>query len=295
MRASVFLASLLLAACSCSGAGPTAGGATPYVRCAMREPAPVELTLGALHLHAEGRTLTIEGASTPPRIAAFRGAALADEPLEPTLDAIEAGQPALQVVLGSLGDDAVHVQSLLAALSTLSTPTLVVLGGRDHPADLDEALAALPAEARGRVIDASAYRRLLVGGVELIPVAGAPEGRYARDDEACGLGASDAAALASEVGSGEGAAPRFLLSFAAPAPLAGIDGGEAGSESVATLARAVGARGALYAWPDAAGPATARLVPPLAGPAALLADGARLPSGAQVVTLSETGLTPVAP
>lgn len=295
MRALPILASLWVAACSCSGAGPTAAGPTPYVRCAMREPAPIDATVGALHLHGEGRTLTIEGAAAPLRIAAFRGAALAEEPLEPALDEIEAGGPALQIALGSLGDDAAYVQALLTALATLSTPTLVVLGGRDHPADLDTALAALPPEARARIVDASAYRRIDVGGVELIPAAGAPEGRYARDDEACGLGAGDAESIASDVGEAEGAPPRFLISFAGPAPLPGIDGGEAGSASIAALAEAVGARATLYAWPDAAGTATALLVPPLAGPPALLADGARLSPGALGVTLSETGAAPAAP
>lgn len=262
----------------------------------MREPSPLDVTVGALHLHAEERTLTIDGAASPLRVAAFRGAALADEPLEPALDAIEAGAPALQIVLGSLGDDEAHVTALLTALATLSTPTLVVLGGRDHPADLDGALAALSPEARAHIVDASAYRRIVVGGVELVPAAGAPEGRYARDDEACGLGASDAESIGSDVGAAaEGAPPRFLISWAAPSPLVGLDGGEAGSPALGALAEAVGARATLYAWPDAAGTGAARLVPPLAGPPALLADGSRLPPGALVLTLSETGAAPAAP
>lgn len=286
MRALLCL-SLVLAGCTCSGAGPTAGGATPYVRCAMREPPPIESTVGALHLHSEGRVLTIDGATAPIRIAAFRGAALAEEPIEPALDAIETGHPTLQVVIGSLGDDAAHVETLLRALATLERPTLVVLGGRDHPADLDTALAALDAAARARIVDASGLRAIRIGGLELVPVAGAPDGRYSRDDEACGLGADDVDAIAGDLGTGE--TPRFLLSFAAPSPASGLEGADAGSARVAELAAHIGARAGIYAWPDA--PSTPMLAPPLAGPPALLADGARLGPGALLVGADANGLT----
>jgi hypothetical protein len=283
------LAAAFLAACTCSGAGPTAGGATPYVRCAMREPAAIDTTVGALHLHTTERTLVIDGASSPLRVAAFRGAALADEPIEPALDAIEAGSPAIAILLGSIGDDEAHATTLLTALASLSIPTLVVLGGRDHPADLDAAIASLPTEARTHVIDASAFRIVRVGGVELVPVAGAPDGRYARDDEACGLGASDADAIASDVGAA-GELPRVLVSFAGPSPLAGIEGGEAGSAPVADLASRVGAAHDLHAWPDAPSPS---LVPPLAGPPAALADGSRLEPGVLLVDVGPSGIAPV--
>ncbi len=290
-RLSIFtvLGASLLAACDCAGAGPRAGGATPYVRCAMREPPAIEAHLGALHLHSEGRVLTIEGAPDPVRLAAFRGAALAEEPLEPALDAIESGAPAMQLVLGSLGDDEAHVETLLRALATLTTPSIVVMGGRDHPADLVAAMAALPEDARERIIDASGFRTIAIGGVALVPVSGAPEGRYARDDQSCGLGAADIDAMVSDLGE-RGEHARYLVGYAAPSPLAGIEGGEAGSALVAALATRTGARAGLFAWPDVPTP---MLVPPLAGPPALLADGSRIGPGVRLVEVSGTGLVDV--
>lgn len=278
--------SLLLSACTCSGAGPTAGGATPYVRCAMREPAVIDTEVGPLRMRSEGRVLTIEGAPSPLRIAAFRGPALAEEPLEPALDAIEAGRPALQILIGSLGDDEAHVTALLRALASLATPTLVVMGGRDHPSDLRAALAALDDDARSKIVDASALRRIVVGGIELVPVAGAPDGRYARDDDACGLGEGDASAIASDVGENRGTL-RFAISYAAPSPLLGLEGAEAGSSLVADVAHRTGARASLFAWPDAP---SEGLVPPLAGPAALSSDGSRLGPGAILFDLGPEGM-----
>lgn len=255
----------------------------------MRDAPTIEASVGALHLHTDARRLVIEGASAPVRVAVFRGAALADEPLEPALDAIEGAAPALQIVLGDLGDDAAHVEALLRALATLSTPSLVVLGGRDHAADLDAALAALPVEARARVVDASGLRAIELGGAELVPVSGAPDGRYARDDEACGLGADDVDAIASDLGE-QGEHARFLVAWAGPAPLPGLEGGEAGSTRVSELAERVGAAPGVFAWPDVASP---RLAPALVGPATALADGSRLASGVLVVDLGPSGLTPV--
>lgn len=287
----------LFSSCTCSGAGPRAGGATPYVRCATREPAVIDARVGSLHLFTIDHTLQIDGITSPLHVAAFRGAALAEEPLEPALDAIESGRPAMQLVIGSLGDDEAHVEALLRALATLQTPSIIVMGGRDHPADLTAALAALPAEARTKIVDASGIHRIRIPGadlpdeIELVPVPGAPDGRYARDDESCGLGASDVDAIARELGEG---GHRFVIGYAAPTPLVGIEGAEAGSALVADLVTRTGAHGGLYAWPDAVGTETSIIVPPLAGPPALLADGSRLGPGVVMVELSAAGMRRIA-
>jgi hypothetical protein len=253
----------------------------------MREVPAIDVTVGALHLRSSERVLAIEGASGPVRVAAFRGPALADEPIEPALDAIEAGHPTLALVLGGIGDDAAHADAFVRALGTLSVPTLVVLGGRDHPADLDHAIAALEGEARGRVIDAGGLRSIRVGGVEIVPAAGAPDGRYARDDEACGLGQDDVDAIVGDLEDPAGL--RVLVAWAAPAPLRGIEGGEAGSARLTDLATRVHATPGLFAWPDAATSAGV-LAPPLVGPPALLADGARLEAGIALVEIDAAGV-----
>jgi hypothetical protein len=288
---------LLLSSCSCSS-GEVVGGPTPYVRCAAREPAVIDRAIGAVRVRSEERTLTIEGAAMPLRIAVFRGPVLADEPFAPALDAIEAAQPGIAVLLGSLGEDG-RVDALIASLAELPIPTLVVLGGRDHPEDLEHAIAAVPETAAGIVIDASPFRSVRVSGIELVPVAGAPDGRYARDDEACGLNAADVDAIVGALD--EPSVPRFLIGFAAPSPLPGIEGGEAGSALVADLGARTSARGGLFAWPDVptARPTTPTLdvrlvVPPPLGPPAFLSDGSRASSGPLVVEVSPEGVRALA-
>ena len=241
----------------------------------------IDTTVGTLHLHTSERTLTIDGAPSPLRIAAFRGGALADEPIEPALDAIEAGAPALQIVIGSLGDDETHAHALLAALAGLASPTLVLLGGRDHPADLASG------DAHPNVIDATGIRAIVIGDVELVAVSGAPEGRYARDDDSCGLGTSEVDAIARDVGQA-GPRARFLVSYAAPSPIVGLEGAEGGSALIADLAARIGARPGLFAWPDV--PST-MLVPPIVGAPALLSDGSRIGPGVLLVDVAPSGIT----
>jgi hypothetical protein len=285
---------LLTASCSCSGSGPVAGGATPYVRCAMAEPSPVDRQLGPLHLRSEERVLTIEGATSPVRIAVFRGPALADESFVPALDAIEATRPDLALLLGSISDDG-RGEYVVASLAELSIPTLVVLGGRDRPDEVARAIAAIPETTSGLVLDVSAFRAVRIAGVELVPVAGAPNGRYAQDDRACGLGPPDVDAIVSELG--DATLPRFLIGFAAPSPLPGLEGGDAGSVLVLDLATRLSAPGGLFAWPDvptplpAAPSPTARLVvPAIIGLDTPLSDGARRPTGSLLVEVSPAGL-----
>ncbi|MCZ7679512.1 MAG: hypothetical protein M5U28_12405 [Sandaracinaceae bacterium] len=80
-----------------------------------------------------------------------------------------------------------------------------------------------------------------------MPVAGAPEGRYALDGEACGLSSDDAAAIAEAVGPPGSGVRRYLLSFAAPrtagSPSSGIASVEAGSPLVSQLLERTARRG----------------------------------------------------
>lgn len=284
---------LFLAGCSCSGAA-TQGGPTPYVRCAMAEPAAIDRTIGSLHVHSDERVLVVEGAESPLRLAVFRGPALAEEATEPALDAIEATRPAVAVLLGSVGDDA-RIDATIAALAQVAIPTLVVLGGRDHQEDVTRAIAAVGADAPGMIVDASAFRAVRIAGVELVPIAGAPDGRYARDEHACGLGQGDVDAIVSDLGAAS--SPRFAIGFAAPSALPGIEGAEAGSALVADLFARASITAGLFAWPDVP---TARpdapsmdariVVPPLLGPGPVLTDGSRASSGPLLVEVSPQGL-----
>jgi hypothetical protein len=253
--------------CGCGSAVPRAEGPTPYARCALADPPEArELTVGALGLTIRDRDLTITGAPDPLRIAAFRGPAPAHDPIATP---IELGGADLAIVLGSIGDDPVSATASLVALSSSRVPLLVLAGGRDDPAHLAAALEALTAQARDRVIDVSALRTIHVGGAVLVPIAGAPEGRYARTDDACGIGQSDLDEIAGELGAREDGPPRILLSWAAPAAI-GLEGGQAGSTAIAALAERIGAELGVHAWPDGragemVGPHA--FVPAIAGPA----------------------------
>ncbi|AKF06735.1 hypothetical protein [Sandaracinus amylolyticus] len=280
--------------CGCGAAAPLAGGPTPYARCAIADPPPARSArVGDLTWRIEDRSLAIEGLPESFPIALARGPAPFRDPL--ALDAL--GPARLLVVIGSLGDDEATATANVAALGQLSIPTLILAGGRDDPAHLRAALDALEEPARDRVIDVSALRSVRIGThLVLVPAAGAPEGRYARADTACGLGADDAEAIADALGDpGEGER-RILLSWAAPAAI-GAEGGDAGSPSIAALASTIGARHALVAWPEShagrvlsSDDAVTAFAPALAGPELVRADGSRAPSRPLLLTIGPSGI-----
>lgn len=301
-----------LGGCSC-GSDLAAGGPTPYVRCAMMEPpAPRDLSIGGVHLTVAERAITLEAES--PRIVVARGAGGAGEPLLPVLDAIEAASPSVVILLGDHGDGEGLSESSLAAMvadfGQLNVPVLFLPGGRDAGPALRE---ALPDD--GALIDLGGVRSVRIGGLELVPLPGAPSGRYAVDESACGLGSEDLSAIASDVGSADGL--RLVLSYAAPATgdarTAGLEGVEAGAPLIAEALTALGARGGLYAFPEAEigrpfdGTSRATVptgaletlhlvVPRLLGPATFRSDGSRQVSGVVVleVRTSPTGEVGVA-
>lgn len=293
--------------CGCGAAAPQAGGPTPYARCALADaPEARESRVGDLTLRVEGRDLTIAGLPETVPVAIARGPAPFRDPVGSAAAEIEASGARLLLVLGSLGDDEASAAANVASVAQLPIPTLILAGGRDDPAHLRAAIDALDASARDRVVDVSALRRVRLGPrLVLVPAAGAPEGRYARAEAACGIGEEDVEAIAAELGEA-GDEGRILLAWAAPAgsPAAlGIEGGDAGSVTVAALAAAVGARGALVAWPESQagrvlGEGTARIAvaPALSGPALVRADGTRAASGVLRVDLGPGGIgTPTAP
>lgn len=244
---------VLAAGCCSGGIAPQASGPTPYVRCAMMDAPPARTTrLGDLTLTIAERELAIAGLSEAFPIAIVRGPAPRRDPIDPALDRIEEAGARVLIVLGSIGDDEESAIAAIAALGELSRPVLVLEGGRDEPALVRAAIAALEPPARERVIDVSALRRIRLGPLVLIPVPGAPSGRYARTDAACGFGEADLDAIASDIGPASGER-RVLLSWAAPASVRaaiGIEGADAGERGIATLAERIGARGGLHAWPE---------------------------------------------
>lgn len=261
--ARVACAAALLVGCTCGSGLERAGESHPYVRCAASDPPePRELRTAASVVHIEGRDVTIEPSGAP-RIAVFVGPATAGEPFEPALDVLEAGAPSALFLVGSIGDDTASAHATLAALATLDAPTFLVLGGRDQPDIVASALSDVDEGARARLVDLSGVRSVRLGRLVLVPVPGAPDGRYATMGDACGLGVADVDAIASDLGGGEGE-HRVLISWAAPASgtasTRGILGAEAGSSRVADVATRVGAVGWLAAF-GATGPRPVRAAP----------------------------------
>lgn len=269
MRA-LLMAAALLAGCG-GGEGELrvaedrAAGELGYVRClAAPAPAARSWSVGALRLALEGRRLTIAGLPAPARLAAVAG------PLDPaSLQALRGAH--LTLVLGELGDTREELSANLAALAGLDVPVLVVAGGAERHGLLQAAFSALEGAARDRVIDASVLRAVRIGAVELVPLAGAPLGRYASTDGSCGFGERDVEDVAEGLGAAPDGVTRALVSWAGPSSARGLDGVEAGSALVARLATRVGARAIVFAWPDELAGGVEReplrvIVRPLSGP-----------------------------
>lgn len=289
MRWWAILAGLALVACGDDEA-LRVSGEHGYVRClALEPPSSRAWTVGSLRLALDERTLRIDGAPSDARIAVFTGPV--DERSLRALD-----RPHLGLMLGGLGGTRAHAERSLGALAALGVPILFVAGGADSHAAL-EAFDKLEGEARDRVIDASRLRSIRIGKLELVSAAGAPGGRYALDDEACGLGEADVSAIAEAAGDPQDGVHRVLVSWAAPAgdPLSrGLMGTEAGSDLLNDLARRLEAQGWIAAWPqEHAGEVKTEPLRAVATPLTRhwieRADGTRRRPGAMLLTLSAGG------
>ena len=274
------LAALSYACCLCA-AGCTCGGGSALIRrgegdeaysvCARTEPGPDRSWMvGALRLAQHGRTLTIDGGPASPRLVVFAGAPGIER------EVLEQLEPTLVAVLGGPFE-----------VPDIGVPVIAVSAG-DPPIDPPD-----------HVIVVDALRTIRLGPAELVPVAGAPDGRYGRPG-GCGLGEPDIDAFALDPPA-EGY--RLLLSWAGPAgteAARGIDGVDAGSRWIAAIAEASHAQGAIFAWPrlwagtvfgsvEAGGPGFNLAVPPGAGPWLERADGAQLVSEPTRLALEPRG------
>jgi hypothetical protein len=262
IRRGLILALSLAAGCGGEDAQLRVSGGTPYVRCLAGEPrVPAAFEE---RFDAELRSLRIDDDSH--EAVVFAGPGDADASTE--IRAVRTLRPDFVLVLGDLGSTVARARANVRALDAIGAPVFFVAGGADRLDVLDGALAG----AR-RVIDASRLRAIRFGDDQLVPLAGAPDGRYAIDAGACGFGRADVDAL--EVGHG---AHRTLVSWAGPPNAPGIDGRPGGSALVARAFRRVGAQRLLYAWPREAGSRAtdrAAAVLPIGGPFVDLADRSR--------------------
>jgi hypothetical protein len=270
------------------------------VRCLAADPPDPDRggTLGDVTVRIEERVATIEGPEAPVRFVAFAGPAPGRADLGEALSQVRDAEVSFVIVVGDFGDDAEALGETLRALGDLEVPVFLVPGGREDAEIFEEALEA--AESWGLLIDASGLDRISVAGQSLIPIAGAPGGRYSRTDDACGFRASDLESRAERLDEPEDGERRYLVAWAAPTGgiAQGIAGADAGSSELADFAEAISASGGLYAWPrEAAGrvvgesPERSEVLRRIAGPVALRDDGERPPVGPAFFSLGPDGLT----
>lgn len=280
-------------------------GKTPYVRC-VAGPAPDERTLqsGPWKFEIKERVLQVAGPSRPLRIAALSAPGFTGAPGSDALARVRAVEADLLVLLGGLGEGTAAATATVQALASLSIPSLIVLGGRDTWAAHEKAFEALPPAAR--IIDGTVLRAIRIGSNTFVPLPGAELGRYAVQAAACGFDQDDLESAAHELGAAQAGETRWLLSWQAPAALAGAPGPKSvtgialGSAMIGRFAEKVGARGGLYAWPgdeSSAAPAQGRLgltaVPRLFGPRRETSNGALVPNSLLVLEVGADGVNVV--
>ncbi len=263
---------------ACSDYGATAGGPHPYVRCtAVDAPDEREGRLGSVRFRVEDRALTLEGLGPTLRIAALRGPGRVGAPLAPALEELRRESTDLVLVLGGLGATEETVAGVLRAVAGTGIPAIVLPGGEDDAEAVEDGFDAV--EDEESLFDGRRLRTVKVGRDELVLVPGAPEGRYAADQGACGIAADDLEEIADDLGEPDEGVRRWLVSWAAPAgrgPAAvgrGFGGVDAGDRRIAELAKAVGASGGVFAFPE-----TRALLPALADGSRVLAVGEASPT-----------------
>jgi hypothetical protein len=258
-----------LAACSGELKGEVDG--VKFARCAQTKPAARSYAVGALQLTVTERVLDVRGPS-PLRVGAFTG------PVGRafTNDDMAQLDDDLAIWLGGLGDTAELASANLTRVAARRIPTVFIAGGADRLEIMEKAFEALPDDVP--IVQGSGLRALRVGERHFLIAAGAPNGRYAIDEQGCGLTRGD---LDSIEQAASGLHHPELLSWHAP-------NGESGG--LGAIWRAIGEPHGLSAFPEARGPSDAWTVPRLGAPGTQRGDGARLKSRVGHFMLGADGL-----
>ncbi len=309
----VSLGALAVGCDGCTKAGQLrVDGDFPYVRClAVDEREAGQWTVGDLTLRVDGRVLTIDGAASPLRMAAFVGPGPGSADPTAAIAALRPHGAKLVWVLGELGDTEAHAQRTLTALAANPGVSLVLASGRDDFDVLEEAWDALPDEAAAHVIDLRPFRAVRVGSTVFGLTSGGAGGRYARNRSSCGFGEDDLDEVEDAFPDTD-EARRFMVSWVAPAggvarDEGGADGGDPVLRDFMTENEAAGG---IFAWPPhaawsgsrvapdgvtpladrAADPAAQVVVGRIAGPPVERRDGSRAANGALLLEVRDGGL-----
>jgi hypothetical protein len=315
----------MTATCGCGRCGADVpsqiqvDGPTPYLRClAVDPPKSRSWKVDSLTIRSNDRELVVEGIRLPFRFVAFSGPAYSSVEVDRRLAEISKKKPAFGLLLGGVGDDQEIANRTLTALAKTAFPVFVLAGGRDSWSILNAAFSSLDSAARDRVIDINAMRSVRIGKEVFVPIAGAADGRYARNEKACGFGKRDLEQIAEALGEDE-STRRWMLSWQLPAVDASgsvgrtSTGVDVGDSELGAFAKEITAPGGLYAWPyvqvmRAYSSMTGRripvgvpandlhlVVPRLVGPAMEREDGSYVQAGFAVLQLSSRGIAVESP
>ncbi len=290
----------LLSGCSCSPLREEVDSFA-FTRCAERSPPkPRRVKAQDLELEIAERVVSIR-AQGDLRIAAFTGP-IGAVFTRADLAVLAATKARVLLYLGGLGDTPDMASQNLSALAALRIPTVFVPGGADRLEVVDAAFSQLDDANAEWMVHASGIRELKLKKDSFFVLPGAAFGRYALDERSCGFTQADLDALA-EAAEGAGKGRAFLLAWNAPAGWGlstGAGGHDVGSEELAKLAKTIGVRGGLFAYPEAQafelGSATqgglSLVVPRLGRTGSQRANGGRVPGTVATLILTGEGLSP---
>ncbi len=270
-----------------------------FVRCGEHAP-PKERSgkIGALEREIAGRTMKLRG-PTPLRVAAFTGP-VGGAFSRSDLARLNATKAHVFLFLGGLGDTLEAATANLSALSALRVPTVFVPGGSDRLALIDDAFGELEEQAADLIVHGSGLRALWLNKERFAVLPGAAMGRYAADERSCGYQQADLDALEEALGESKGRT--WLLSWNAPAGWGVSSAGntDVGSPELSKLAKAIGARGGIFAYPavqamragqEPGAGGLSLVVPRLGRTGTTRADGGRLPPAVATLLVTSEGLS----
>jgi hypothetical protein len=243
---------VLALGCGPCGGGRAVGGDTPFERCIARDPVTPPAAIGNLKLSLVDRVLHLDGLPTAPRIAFLQGPGMATQlGHSDGLRRLVAAAPDVIMVLGGIGLETKGADPWLVALSKLGRPLLFQAGGRDSVATIDAAFAALPPDARSRIVDVTSMFAVNLSGYMLALISGADAGGASIAESACGFSASDADAVSAALGDDEDH-PIVLVSWEIPAGGKGarLPSASVGSARLTPLREHERFKAGVYAWPD---------------------------------------------
>jgi hypothetical protein len=253
-------------------------------------------------VQVEGRTLSVSG-RTALRVVAVTGPVGAPF-ARSDIAQLSAARPDLLVLLGGLGDSHETAAANLSALAALHVPTLFIAGGADRLPVVRSAFEELEENAAEYLMHGSGLRELRVGKQRFALVSGAAQGRYAVDEDGCGFEQDDLDAVAAAFEQVKSDEQLWLLAWNAPSGWGiarGYGGTELGSVELAKLAEELGARGGIFAYPEARsflptevgkGKGLALVVPRLGRTGVLRADGSRFGPALATLIVGARGVVP---